>query len=389
LRRSITAVVLVAATAAGGLTAWRWLSEDDRAGSILLQPGARVVVERTPPAYEIVYRVEDRSATSAERVLISRPFRSRAEVYAGHDPEGELLSVTVTEFGSMTILSGDGVPTTLAAPPQLAVSDLRTDLVLEDAIRDGALQVGERRQVAGRVCQVYRAGGPVNDGTIVPFDDESQTYADVCIDSAGLVLEEVWVSDGDRLRRRVALSVTEDASPDPGLFRLADAEIIPVEQGGGRLRRLEPTSRTKGEFWEMDAPDGFEHDGRFVVVPPQVESFGSAERRPERIALVTDVWTRGIDVVVFDRGGSLGGAPVYEPGAGEVIGGLGEAGDGELIVELRMSEVRVLLATGGFLRVRGTLPADALVELARTLHTVEGDPELRCLSDLLEPEPCG
>src|SRR5947208_12140993 len=120
------------------------------------------------------------------------------------------------------------------------------------------------------------------------------SYTDLCIDGAGLVLEEVSFSSGKILLRRLAVEVDENPTLADSLFGVKGTPID-VRSGGGTIRALTPGSRTPGSFWELpSAPAGFAHMGRYAVIPPQA-ALANPQQRGSIVATVDDVWVDGPD----------------------------------------------------------------------------------------------
>lgn len=358
---------------------------DDRRGSELVaEDGRLLAVEREPDSYEIVYRAvetaTDDPVTTTEHIRVKRPFLARVEIRRGPPPGREATSQRLTRLGVLGTIGNEGKWTLFAVPPSVAGSDLRPSRVLEDAVDRGMLRVGERRRVLERECQMYRAGGVASGGNLVPYDPDGEEYADVCIDAAGLVLEEIWVDKGERLTRKVATSVQEGVELADGLFAPSDATPVPFEDGGGLVQEVDPSTTPQSTtFWVLDEPPAeFEHQGRYSVVPARLDPFRQEidpSDDPRGTASIADVWVRGADVLVVDQGfvTSPGGEIEEHPHAEEVD--LAELGTGEAFLDLRSSEVRAQPEGGGFVRVYGTLSLDDLVDLARSLRPVETDEE--------------
>src|SRR3954453_2903131 len=246
----------------------------DRNGSVALARNRRVAIIRTPPAWHIVYRLEERGdVVSTDRVWVRRPFDSRLETWSGPPPGRQQGSEQVATFGRrIQRASKGGNAQTLALPPGVPASDVRIESVLNDAVDSGLMQRREVRRVAGRDCQVYRSGNLLNAGALHPATENE--HADSCIDEAGLVLEELLWGDGRFISRRVAVSVEEPPSLPDQLFAVPETPIA-VKEGGGSVRPLVPGSRPPGDFYELDsAPAGFQLRGRYSVIPPQPENFG-------------------------------------------------------------------------------------------------------------------
>lgn len=352
-----------------------WLLDDEpdlRDGSVIAD-GPPVAVVRTPETYRIDYRVTGRGGgevvTTSDRLWVRRPFDSRLESFEEEAPTAEQLSVQVASLGHLLADSANSAEVVLVRPPAPAVSDVRVDAVLEEALERGLLERRERREVLGRPCQVYRSSAILGTARLSEVGDDE--YVDSCVDEAGLVLEDVLLTGGDRiLLRRVAIEVEEDVAVDDRLFATGES-TVPQDLGGGLLRELTPTSRTPDHFFEPIVPDGFARVGRYAVVASATpDESGQVTPVNERSAFVSDVLVRGTDVIIIDQGTSTREDPQPPPGADTVD--LGALGTGELIFDARQSAVQIVLPDRRFVRVSGTAPIDDLVELARTLRRTDG-----------------
>lgn len=354
------------------LALFNWWSgrEELRAGSQSLGESEEPLeIAGIPEAYRAVFRVEDRATAemnvTTEKVWVRRPFESRIETWSGPPPGDERLSVRQSEFGILANRGRNAEPINLAAPPSLASGDLRIDAVLEEGLADDTLVLRERREVFGRECQVYRAGGPVFAGDIQRYDPDASTYADVCVDRHGLVIEEVWMSDGRQIRRRAAVELEIEPT-----FDASDLTIdVEAEEGPfrGTVQRI--TDDLPEGVWALpDAPAGFEKLGDYGVVLPEGALPQTSPLLPTVAPSSTSqVYIRGPDLVVVDQDPSL--ARVIQTEGRETrsveLEGLSE---GELIFDARMSEVRGQDEEGSIVRVFGTLPPSELVGLAESLE---------------------
>lgn len=221
------------------------------------------------------------------------------------------------------------------------------------------------RRLAGRDCRVYR------------YDKD-----EYCIDAAGLVLASRVGSTVE-----VAKKVTVKSDTAPSAADIAATVGAGIsDKSKGSVRRLEPTSSPPGRTdWSLAAPpEGFTLVGRYAVVPLTGELL--TQGSTAIIAGVTDVYVRGIDVIVVDRGGRLNLSAVQD----RDIGGLddttdvdlGQLGPGRVgiggIGPFGYREVRASNEKGRYVVVAGTVPAEQLVEIARALRPSPGT-ELRYL----------
>ncbi len=374
-RRWVAVGAVVGIGLALGLTALsRRDAGIDRSGSITIGAGKPIVIDRIPNGYRIEYRVEERVGDdirlSTDRLSVRRPFDSRLETWTGAPPGRALLSTEIATLGRTGNTRGDADEARSDQPPAVAAVDVRLDVSLESAVKDGFLRRRERREVIGRPCQVYRSGARLHAARLQqPTKD---AYVDSCVDRNGLVLEEVRFADGSGRSRRVAVTVALEPDLADTLFHVGEANLT-VPNGGGSTRRVVPTSTPPGEFWQLDAPpEGFALVGRYGVVPPQPENFTDPAREGFRQAGVSDVYTRGTDLIVIDQGGTLRAQPPWTVDPTNAAIDLGAIGAGEVVLTPRGAEVRALTGGGHYVRVFGTLAPDALAAIARQLHQVPG-----------------
>ncbi len=341
-----------------------------KAGSPPLALGAE------PESYELTYRVErydpDRIAVSEDRLTVRRPFDSRVTSYANGKKTGDRAS----RFGVLAITTGVG-PRTLVSPPSPATGDLRLTPALEDAVSEKWVEVRERRRVAGQICQVYRAGSTIVAGQLIPIGTTAGEHSDLCVDRAGLLLEEVWFKDGHVLQRRIATKRRINVTiPDATFVLGPDESALTIDQGNGFLREVEPTSAFEGSVYRLEpGPDGAQYVGRFVVQPPKLSPFQSpldteTEKR-EQVSMI-DVWTRGIDAFVFSQtiAADISAIPNDAKTAKPVQ--LGPVPSAAVILDFRSNELRAELPEARFLRLAGTVTRQQLFEIAGALRAESG-----------------
>lgn len=382
MRRIVVVLVAVALVALAAFVVLRPGSPDD--DDQVAAPSSRVIkgaenvrIVRTPAAWRIVYRLEEHGSeegditVSTDKVWVRRPFESRLETWSGPPPGEASQFVQVGWFARRGTKPVDAERLVLRLPPAGAPSDVRLRPILTAAEEYGLIERREVREVASRRCQVLRSGGLLSAPYLQPPTGDS--YADSCVDAAGLVLEETLVDAGKVLSRRLAVEVDED--PDLGdiEMEMSEGEPVPADKGGGVVQPLTPDSRPPGEFYELPAPPaGFAHQGRYSVIPPQPENFSDFSREGFIFGGVTDVYVRGEDFVVLDQWGTLRGQdpPAPPPAIDRVdipllgAGGIALSGAG--------SELRFDLPGGRLVRLTGSLGPDELTRIARELVVVQG-----------------
>jgi hypothetical protein len=357
------------------------VSELRRDGSTVLRgrPGL-LAIRNEPASYRIVSRVTTYGAgdevVTRDEIAISRPFDGRTVKRDGPDADDDVRSEQRAVLGKLLVpRSGTTAAALLETGPSVAPSDLRIAPVLADLLAAGRVEAREWRVVADRPCQVLRFGGPITAGSVARVLDEGTEYADACVSEEGLVLEELWVESGRVQRWRRATSIEIPAADDRVSFPTEGLpDPVPVDEGGGSFRPLEPTSAYAAPFWEVPeavVPTLGVRKGRWAVVGPAGTDPKDEETKQHRLGYVADVFVAGIDVVIVEQGSTAGGVRAFELGDGPrvTVDGLGE---GELALDLRTSELRFVRDGGYFLKVRGTVSADRLVAIARSLRETPG-----------------
>lgn len=311
-----------------------------------------------PASYEIRYRVrEPGRPVTDETVTVARPYDSRRTT---------ATDVSETSFARLRSTPSKGTPTIVSPPP--AAVDPRPGLVVERGVAEGLLQRREQRQVAGQRCQVFRARASVASSTIAA--PQPGSYTESCLNAEGLVLEAWEVQDGRAVRQRLAIEVHSGPVELP---EITGPPTLTAEQGGGSVLPVDPSSQPVGRFYELDAaPAGFVRRGRYSVIPPQAGLEDETQRR-HAVASTADVYERGHDVLVVDRGGTLNLERAFRPrpeGRPVDLGPLFP--EGELLLTWSGPEVRWGDEDGKFVRVYGTVPIDEVVAVARALRATTG-----------------
>jgi hypothetical protein len=304
---------------------------------------------REPRTYRVVY---DLGRDTTEELRVHRPFDARLQTRV----HGRVVGDRASSLTSLATMSEGTGWLGFAIAPVVASGDLRFDGVLRDAIAAKRVEVGERRTVAGRRCQVLRAGSSVRAGLLVARTPGSPTFADICVDGDGLLLEETWTVNGKVVEHRVATKVETDLALGDDAFHPDDVRVVGPSEGGSVARRVDPESGPRGEYLELRrAPRGYRYRGRWAIASTQntQDPRVNGDRSP-RTTSVVDLWVRGADFFVVEQGASLDPLPDLQ-------------GD-----DLRGTEIRLDPADGGFARVYGTVPRGVLQAVAGRLRTTTG-----------------
>lgn len=326
-----------------------------------------------PESYRIVYKVTTPDSIGTEEHVVHRPFDARIVV---RDAD---RVVTAERWSSIGVLvtraqGADAVRIDTAVAP--AAGDVRPERFNDKLVEAGKLELhGAPVDVGGRICRLAtEAGTAATVGEGAAGSGDAQPLAVTvtrCVDAQGLVLEERWDTlGGERVltKRAEALELGDDVPR----IEVPDAAALPDERGNGAVRKVaRDQSPPFAEAFSVPDPQGFTFVGRFAITPARLSRGREVIPAGADVALYTDVWQRGPDLLLFDQGATKGSATPFAAGTriGTVeIGGFGSA---ELAVDVRSAEIRIRRPGGGFVRLSGTLPLDDLIRISSTIQVQE------------------
>jgi hypothetical protein len=195
-----------------------------------------------------------------------------------------------------------------------------------------------------------------------------------CIDSAGLVL----MTRG-KASLEIATKVTLDTTVKSAAELTASLAEGFTDPDQGSIRPMHPDSAPPGTDYSLDAPPaGFELVGRYAVAPLTAEVLKRSSLKV--VAGIVDVYVRGGDALVIERGGKLDRTKVGDEDLGTLVDsrdvdlghlGTGKAGTGG-VAPFGYREVRAFPATGRYVVVAGTLPEAELLAITRSLRQWPG-----------------
>jgi len=300
----------------------------------------------TPASYRAVYRAEayrgPEVTESTEEIRVQRPFNGRVEIREGAPPGGAGQFSGRSTYGTYANYTEGGAAQIADDAPTVALGDIRVAAMIDELVAQRLFVLGDRRRALDRECQTYRTGSPLQSLKITA--PTATDYVDVCLDGAGLILEEVTVAGGAVTQRLTATSQELDIPFDPVIFSIEGPRIA-ADQGGSVVTEVDRTIAPAPGYWALDTPPaGFTHRGRYLVA-------GKAQS-------YVDVYVRGIDLVTIRQG-----QPGAEPELADATPGrevdLGPLGTAQLLLR---SVGPTLIAHPGaeaFLHVTGSVsPAD-------------------------------
>ena len=333
-----------------------------------------------PTEYHVVYRVSSSTATPlTEELWVDRPFDSYDTTSSGSTQ----YLTTVARLGAEVLKASHGAQASLInSPPAPATNDVRLDAMAGPLLRAGLILIVGRSSVMGRSCVILRSSGPLRAaGPLAPLHPGS-SYVDSCVDQDGIVLSEATYKAGvqSELRRAVSVSVGGGASRG-GDFQLP-GQALAFYSGGGSFTPLTLSSSPPGLSWAASTvPAGFQHAGRYAVVPSQPQVFadqnqgGGPPPGPSQLGLPNDLVTElddtfvsGPDVIIVQQGVLMGGGKFNAPPGGQPVQ-LGVLGRGQLTLSALGPVLTAEPANGShFVRISGTVPPSVLLAVARGLQ---------------------
>ena len=370
LKIGAVALVGVIVVVLAGVALWPDDDPPDLAlhGELVSETGSLLPISAPPATYKVVYRsegiVDGDTTVFTEEVTVRRPFDGRVVVRTGAPPGAGVQYDITSVIGRSVDRSDPSAPAVTAGLPMLSIGDVRLDAALEDLVDDGLFVVRERRSVDGRECQVYRTGTPPQSLTLTKPTDTD--YVDVCVDDAGLMLEELTVVDGDPLQRAVATSV--DVAP-----ALTDADFTvegepkSLAEGGSVLTPLDlGVAPEPGQWTFAAAPAGYTQQGRYLLTAPDPATSTStattvAGSVPATVETTVDVWVSGPNAIIVEQG------PVAAEGNADTSSGhsadLAGLGQGTIVPGAGGNVAVAHPDDGRFVRITATMPEADLVTL--------------------------
>jgi hypothetical protein len=338
-------------------------------------------VTTTLSTYKVTYDATFQGPSGEERstntYVVQRPFSSSITV-ASTDPAkstGNFLGVS--SLGSYSALSGTN-PQAQTNVPHIGLADFRYDASLGDLVSGGFYIVKERRTLLGRQCQLYRTGeSPELYLTVVPTETN---YSDVCIDAAGLILEEVTVKDGSFEHHLVLTAVDEAPSIGTDVFKTLGTPPA-VSANGTSLDPIDATKAPVAGYWSFGAvPAGYTLQGRYAysqtvddpnastaTTPSTPDPTSSTPTETIVVATYVDVYVDGPNTIVVQQG-PLSALPTDETSGAEVKAS-DKLGSVRIVTQLTGSTMlfEPTSPSGWFVEIKATTSRAALAKLADTL----------------------
>ncbi|HEX7096956.1 MAG TPA: hypothetical protein VF183_13805 [Acidimicrobiales bacterium] len=348
---------------------------------VVSQNGSILPTTDPPASYRIVYRIETAGAEDVivrtEEVSVRRPFDAQL-VVRSDDGSASPDLVVRSSMGLYADVTDPERTDVGEGLPSAALGDLRFDGVLEDLVTAGLMVPKERRTVLGRECQVYRTGQTVE--SLALSNPTDTTYADVCIDASGLVLEQVAYEGGTPVHYEIATSIEIAPQFAPDTFTI-EGEPAGLDEGGVVLDPVDPAAAPVPGYHTFTA-EGFdasvlgEHVGRYrmrVANDEAVEEPTSTAVGPTSVGTpgdddvvetYVDVYVSGASFVIVQQG-PRSAQPTRDTAAGADVAA-GAFGTARVVFGVTGSTL-VAATDTWFVEITAPVPAARLGELAAGL----------------------
>jgi hypothetical protein len=367
---AVTAIVLV--ERGGGTTHY------SLTGKKVATPSGTFSISLSPAAYQAVYRIDSYNSTgtvttTTQVYTISRPFNAKIVAKVGAPPGGATNFSIIGTLGLYSQTSAASAPSIARGAPQTSLGDYRFDAALNDLVAQGLFVARETRQVLGRNCQVYRTGQALETFSVAA--PAADSYADVCIDSSGLLLEEMSVLANKLSERRIVTKIDDTTKPADSVFAITGTPPT-LAKGGQEVNPISTISAPTPGYWRLDAPPaGYALQGRYVIrVPKAPDTTAStttttvAGQLPPVKESYVDIYVNGTKAIIIEQGPTAS-EPSTPASSGAVVdaGGLGTAHVAAGIVGNTLAATPKATVPW-FVHLTGTVPLTELEKVAGSLH---------------------
>jgi hypothetical protein len=347
-------------------------------GSTVPEPTTPFSITTPPAAYSLTYKLDTYGdtgdAVSTEHIAVSRPFNGQVISKDGAPPGTTEQWSATSNLGLYADTTAGGSPETLENAPQAALGDFRLDASLSDLVASGTFEARERRTVLGRECQVYRTGSSLESYTTTFAT--SSTYTDACIDSAGLMLEEVTVTNG-KLAERVIATAVDDHTPPPASSFKITGKPTSLADGGSELTKIDATKVPTVGYWLLDKPPaGYTLEARYSLRAPAADQSTTSStttttapgQQPQINQSYVDVYTNGTKMLTIQQGATAGEITNdASSGAATTVGKLGSAMTASSLTGSDLV-AHPPNPVSWYVHVDGTVPMATLKNIAGSLH---------------------
>jgi hypothetical protein len=288
--------------------------------TVLLWPEKEPVLELTSPlvardseplaiktdvdGYRVSYQIEVIADTGEiehhfETLSVRRPFDAHITFFTGRSAGDPEEFESVVNFGLSSESTSGGEPEVRQSVPAAGRADIRLDVTLRDLVDGGYFTAREQRTLLGRPCTVYRTGRTVESNVAAKATETD--YVDVCVDEAGLMLEEMAVNSGKVSLRVVATEINVEPEFGTDEFAITKAPLGTAD-GAPVLTEVDKAVSPHGNLLALPAPpEGFEHRARYLLREAPTAEAAASGVAPTNDTYV-DVYVNGTRTLVIHQG---------------------------------------------------------------------------------------
>jgi hypothetical protein len=327
-----------------------------------------LAIKTDTASYRVNYQVEVIADTGDveyhyEKLSVRRPFDARITFHSGRtDADPEEFSSTVNLGLSSESTSG-GQPEIRQSLPAAGRADIRLDVTLRDLVDAGYFTAREQRQVLGRPCTVYRTGRTVESNVAAKATDSD--YVDVCIDEAGLMLEEMAVNNSKVSLRVIATEVTVAPEFSADEFTITGTPLGTAD-GAPVLTEIDKTVPPHANLLSLATPpEGFEHRARYLLREAPGAEAAASGVAPTNDSYV-DVYVNGTRTLVVHQG-LVAYEPTVDTTDAQTVN-LGPWGDGKLVLGITGHTITVNPTGQWFIHLTASMSSADLQAVATQLR---------------------
>jgi hypothetical protein len=352
--------------------------------TFLLWPESEPTIELTSPvigrdsaplairsdvgSYNVSYEVRVIADTGEiehhfEKLSVRRPFDAHITFYAGETADAAEEFESVVNLGLSSESSAGGDPEVRQSLPAAGRADVRLDVTLDDLVKSGYFTAREQRRVVGRPCTVYRTGRTVESN--VAAKPTETDYVDVCVDEAGLMLEEMSVNGGKVSLRVLATEVTETPTFAVDEFAITHTPLGTAD-GAAVLNEIDKAVSPNANLLKLPTPPaGFEHKARYLLREAPTAEVAATGVAPTNDSYV-DVYVNGTKTIVIHQGPTAHEPSLDTTDAQPVD--LGLWGEGKLVLGITGHVVSVNPTGQWFIHLTASITATELQNVATQLR---------------------
>ena len=371
-RKKVAAVSAVVVVAAGAITAYLMWPE----AKPKIELTSPVIARQSPPlsiststvGYHVTYTVQVFADTGSienhlEQLSVRRPFDDHVIFYAGTEVTQSPEFEVVNNLGLSANISSTAAPQVQQELPAAGKTDVRLDVTLDDLVKGGFFVAREQRRVIDHDCTVFRTGRTVESNVVAAATPTD--YVDVCIDSSGVMLEEMAVNSGKISLRVLATELTIEPDFPADTFTisgppLGTADGVPV------LDEIDKETLPNANMLHLPTvPAGFEHKARYILRELPTAEVAASGVAPTSDTYV-DVYVNGTKSLIIHQGATAHEPQVDTSSAQTIDTGL--LGEAKLLLGVSEDSIVVNPTGEWFIHLNGTMTSAELQDIAHQLR---------------------